>query len=1069
MLLRSKIHPDNLKPSQKNIYRASAVEALRQNLDKNIIIVKAQVGYGKTSLISELIDYTRIPFAYFRIDSDDDNLYRFLSYLFTSIGDSHEQFGSESQNYLDTFKDEFSSNRADKDLKRSLLSMFVNELYEIDKDFFVVLDDFHFLAKDSPVTDFLKDVFDNSASCVRFIILTKEDVRFSTVNLLSKRKIYELPINLLSFNTNEIIDLSVNLYKKNLSYDEADLIRKLTEGWITGIHLFLQADTDLHLQKGDIPGDIYNFFTEEIYSHLPESSREFLMFTSIPGSFTKELADFLFAGSDISETIEFLLAKNVFLRKFEESKGVKYIYSDLFGNFLRNKFESSKTGEEKRKFYFRLGKFYQKNKNILSAIDFYLLSENYTVSIDLIIKNIKLFLSEDISVLFNWFQKIPGNIKNDNKELVYYEAMIWLRYDLNYEKALELFDSSLNNFPPVDELDIKTVAFTGEIHIRNLDYKRAETLLKKEIKKRKHSLNSFLLFNLSKIYLATGDYNKCEKVLVEALEVIENCKKDFNMPDLKYEIMNVLGGVYMIKGNYTKALYYYKLAVNNISSQYKRFQIYQNVLHANMYCANFKEAFEIYDKIKEFEKLKELPELKSNILLSLAILYYELGDYISSIKYSEILNEHALRFKIKEAEFFSLLHIANNLFYLKDETGSKKYLDLAEKASDPVNDANKVELKLISALLLKSSGDLNRSEDELNEVLKFFEKNDMEKDSTYTLFHLADLYYKKNDKERSKHFLELSLKRSAENNYIGFLRNELLYSSGIFDFAVKNKIRKNYIAQVYAEAFSNENIEFFSNEGLEFHNSNVEQLFRIRLYLLGREDIFVDNKEIDNKVWKRKNFKLAFFYIILNRNDHLSKDFLIEKFLDDVPFEHLDNVYHQLVSACRSVLNSGSDKEDILINRNKILSLNENYYYYSDVEEFLDNYKKLANSSPLQKPLLNKTLALYKGSFLKDNFDEWVEDVRVEIDNKYERLLNMALVMAKNEKSLKDIINYTELWMKFDNLAENAYLENIRANILDNNKNAARSKSEIMRSTFKKVLGELPSQKTLKEIDLLLK
>lgn len=1071
MLLQSKIHPDNLKPSTKTVYKASVVDFVKDHIDKNIFVIKAPAGYGKSTVVSDIIDYTRIPYAYYRVDAGDDNLYQIFSYLVGAMRNLLSGFGSEAQNYLDTFRDDFTRNKASKSKVESLVTLFVNELYKIKTNTFIIINDFHFLPPDSIIQDSIFTLLENIPSNIKLIIVTREELKINVAGLVSKRKAVIIGTDLLSFTAEEIMDIGLSLYKKDISKEEAEHLKELTEGWITGIHLYLQSDLSAD-SVNKLPEEVYSFFAEEVFNELSDEEKKFLLYTSLLENFREEISKHLFKEFDIRHFTDLLLGKNIFLKKITPGNGeTGYSYNILFRKFLQDKFTSGIPEEEKSKVFLKLGQYYQGKNEIPDAVDFLLRAGKYDKVILLVKKNIRRLLSEDLILAKKWLSSLPAELKESDKEIVFYSALVSKNLDVDFEEAGLLFRKA-RSLDPVDEVvDIKCSAYLAEMLSKKERYKEAEELLNKAIKKHKNPFVSLLYFNLGSIFLFSGKYEKCEKSLKKALEVIEEAGKNSELEILKYEIFNSLGGVNLTKGNFTESSYYYEMAVNKMTSHYKQFQVYFNLAYVNILSGNFPKAKEAVDKLETFKTLKELPELKSLYIRSHMLYYFESGNYETSLKFCEALLAHSNALNLFDNKFEALLHYASNYIYLSEPAKAERYIGLAGECLDPSSEIQRAELGLVKSTFEKANGNLNYAEKELLALYDYFKKLQIDTDRTIVSFHLADVYFKKGAKQKAIDFLKLAFYDSVKTGYVNLFRRELLFNKDIFDFAQRNKVNRDFIADIYSYVLLEEFRDLLTDGSKERVTTAIKGLYSVRLYLLGQSKIFVNGIPIEDKKWTRKNFKAIFVYFILNRKNHLTKDFIVDRFLDDVPIEHMDNVFHQLVSCFRAVLKTGGkkDKEDeYLIYKNKILSLNENYHYYSDTEEFLSAFKKLSSEKSPEIARLKSAIDLYKGGFMTENYEEWVEDIRTELDDKYNKLLQKAMEASIAGKDYASIIYFSELLIKNDSLNEKAYKENIKAYVLADNLKIARAKLTSMKSAFMKDLGELPSKKLLSELETLL-
>jgi LuxR family maltose regulon positive regulatory protein len=131
-MLLTKLH---IPPAGNNVvHRSELFEKLNSGLGKKLILVSAPAGYGKTTLISDWISQNKIPAAWLSLDNGDNDPAVFFSYVISGIQTIDKKFGQSALRLL---------NSPDSPSVESITSLLINDLLSIDKNFVLVLDDFH--------------------------------------------------------------------------------------------------------------------------------------------------------------------------------------------------------------------------------------------------------------------------------------------------------------------------------------------------------------------------------------------------------------------------------------------------------------------------------------------------------------------------------------------------------------------------------------------------------------------------------------------------------------------------------------------------------------------------------------------------------------------------------------------------------------------------------------------------------------------------------------------------------------------------------------------------------------
>ncbi|NJN79981.1 MAG: hypothetical protein HC797_05645 [Anaerolineales bacterium] len=166
---KTKIIPPSRRPQL--LKRKRLLDLMYEALDKKLTLLSAQAGYGKTSLLIDLMnDDNEWKNCWLALDELDSEPQRFAAYFIASIKQQFPEFGKQSNDVLDHMSS------FDKDMERLIVTL-INELTESVNEFFVIiLDDFHLVEESQPIINFVN----------RFIQLMPENCHL----IISSRKIY---------------------------------------------------------------------------------------------------------------------------------------------------------------------------------------------------------------------------------------------------------------------------------------------------------------------------------------------------------------------------------------------------------------------------------------------------------------------------------------------------------------------------------------------------------------------------------------------------------------------------------------------------------------------------------------------------------------------------------------------------------------------------------------------------------------------------------------------------------------------------------------------------------------
>src|SRR6185503_15582240 len=89
--LRTKLLPPRL--GRRVLARPPLIERMRGYLDQPATIVCANAGCGKTTLVTDFVRSSELPFVWYQIDRSDLDAASFFGYLVYGIRQLHPEFG----------------------------------------------------------------------------------------------------------------------------------------------------------------------------------------------------------------------------------------------------------------------------------------------------------------------------------------------------------------------------------------------------------------------------------------------------------------------------------------------------------------------------------------------------------------------------------------------------------------------------------------------------------------------------------------------------------------------------------------------------------------------------------------------------------------------------------------------------------------------------------------------------------------------------------------------------------------------------------------------------------------
>ncbi|HKQ96254.1 MAG TPA: BTAD domain-containing putative transcriptional regulator, partial [Candidatus Polarisedimenticolia bacterium] len=167
--------------------------------------------------------------------------------------------------------------------------------------------------------------------------------------------------------------------------------------------------------------------------------------------------------------------------------------------------------------------------------------------------------------------------------------------------------------------------------------------------------------------------------------------------------------------------------------------------------------------------------------------------------------------------------------------------------------------------------------------------------------------------------------------------------------------------------------------------------------LLGPVEVHRDRENpIPSRAWTIKRALTIFCYLAVSRDRRASKERIVDALWGDTRLAVIEKNFHPTISFLRRALNHGHKvpRHFILYERGAY-RLNPAYRYAIDTEEFesgLKEARRLAQAGDAAAALAgyDAALALYRGPFLEEEYDEWAEAPRARFESLHRAALRDA-------------------------------------------------------------------------------
>jgi len=337
-ILNIKISVPPINPN--TLFRPFLLETLKDNLvipagfSRPLTLISAPAGFGKTTLARTLILEEKTDSSWYSLDQRDNERNRFWVYFISSIQFIQENIGKGT---LEMLRSD-SLNSDTKTESEALLAPLLNDLFNLDKPLFLVLDDYHAINNPEIHQDMVF-FLENLPPTLHVVVTTRSEPPWPLARWRAKGGMGEIRQKDLRFSRGEVERFFSRIRGLELEKSQLKTLYQKTEGWVTGLQLAaisLENNPDPDGLINNFAGShrhVFHFLSEEVFQQQPEEIQEFLLQSSVLSRFSVPLCKAVTGRDDSSEIIHVLEKGNIFINPLDE-KGEWFRFHPLFADLL---------------------------------------------------------------------------------------------------------------------------------------------------------------------------------------------------------------------------------------------------------------------------------------------------------------------------------------------------------------------------------------------------------------------------------------------------------------------------------------------------------------------------------------------------------------------------------------------------------------------------------------------------------------------------------------------------------------------------------------------------------------
>lgn len=423
-LLTTKLY----RPSVTSAFvtRPRLIEMLNRGRQRPLTLVCAGAGFGKTTLVSSWLagmdgvrtdnartvvepGSQRLPYAWLTLDSGDNDLHVFLSYVIAALRTV----------FPDACKETLDLVRARQDPSPQLLAACLsNEIARLAGPAVLVLDDLESI-RDQSVHDLLSLLIQHWPPPLHLVLIARHNPPLPLARLRANEQITEIRSPDLRFNPEETASYLGQTLSWPLSKSVMAMLEQQMEGWIAGLQLstltLRDASEDTALEMLSRSAEYTaEYLVDEVLSQQPPAIQTFLLKTSILDRFCAPLCQAVIALPDsecnVPACIDWIERADLFVISLDPQRQW-YRYHPMFQDALRQRLRARFGPDEVITLHRRAANWMAGQQFIDEALHHALTGGDQDQAVTLMEQGLCDVLNrDDRPTLERWLHLVPANL-----------------------------------------------------------------------------------------------------------------------------------------------------------------------------------------------------------------------------------------------------------------------------------------------------------------------------------------------------------------------------------------------------------------------------------------------------------------------------------------------------------------------------------------------------------------------------------------------------------------------------------------------------------------------------------
>jgi LuxR family transcriptional regulator, maltose regulon positive regulatory protein len=416
------------KPTSTRLYpprvRANLVERsilisrLGEDPHRQLTLICAPAGYGKTTLAAQWVAQLALPTAWVRLEPGDNDPETFFDLVLSALRLIDRELAAGTAAQL-----------AKGGLPADAIAHeLIQDLSLATRSFVLVLDDYHAI-EETALHQAIELLMQHLPAAMRLVLISRSVPPLRLARLQASGEALVVTQSDLQFTAEETLQYLHSL-DLDLTPSEVRVLHERVEGWVIGLQLVGSAlrgrsRDQIELFIRDFVGSVDlgdRYLWEEVLERQPEDVRSFLLHASVLDRFSASLCDDVILAGNGDEMIRRCERDNLFILPLV-GHGVWYRFHHLFADALRERLGQTATEGEIGDLHRRAAQWLEANGYFEDAIRHAIAGRDWPHAVAMLeLVCTELFEHDHIMTLRTWLQGIPPDILASSPRLAFWLA-----------------------------------------------------------------------------------------------------------------------------------------------------------------------------------------------------------------------------------------------------------------------------------------------------------------------------------------------------------------------------------------------------------------------------------------------------------------------------------------------------------------------------------------------------------------------------------------------------------------------------------------------------------------------